>query len=138
MGAIPALGNPAIVPAIIGPGQRGMTLLSLLFAIAMFGVVGTLALRLIPVYLNHFKVMASLEALQNQPGWASSSREQILGMLQKRWDIDSVDGLTPRDVLVAKQGHNLQVRVTYDVTKPFFHNIDLVIHFDEVIEAETR
>ena len=138
MGVIPVLGGAATVPAINGPGQRGMTLLSFLFAIAIFGVVGTLALRLIPVYLNHFKVMASLEALQNQPDWASSSREQIVGMLQKHWDIDSVDGLTPRDVEVARDGRNTRVRVAYDVTKPFFHNIDLVIHFDEVIEAETR
>lgn len=138
MAVVPVSGVHGAVPVVHGPGQRGMTLLSFLFAIAIAGIIGTLALRLIPVYLNHFKVVASLEALKNQPDWTASSREQIIGMLQKRWDIDSVDGLTPRDVVVAKTGRTTQVRVVYDVTKPFFHNIDLVIHFDEVIEAESR
>lgn len=137
MGGMPFSEDPA-APPVIGSGQRGMTLMSFLFAIAMAGVVGTLALRLIPVYLNHFKVVSSLDALKSQPDWETSSREQILEMLQKRWDIDSVDGLTPRNVVVSKTGRNTQVRVAYDVTKPFFHNIDLIIHFDEVIEAESR
>jgi hypothetical protein len=118
--------------------QRGMTLLSFLVFIAIAGLLGTLALRLAPVYLNHFKVVSSLEALQNQPDWAASSREQILGTLQKRWDVDSVDDVTAKDVTVSKNGQALRVQVTYAVTRPFVRNIDLVVHFDEVIEAVPR
>ena len=115
--------------------QRGLTLLGFLFAVAIAGLLGTLALRLGPVYLNHFKVIASLEAVTAQPNWAASSREQILSTLQKRWEIDSVDDVTARDVTIVKDGQAVQVRVAYEVTRPFVRNIDLLIHFDETIEA---
>lgn len=131
-----ASGSGAVARA--GNAMRGMTLLSFLVIIAIAGLLGTLALRLAPVYLNHFKVVSSLEALQNQPGWAGNSREQILGALQKRWDIDSVDDVTAKDVGVSREGQTVRVRVTYAVTRPFIRNIDLVVHFDDAIEAVPR
>ena len=118
--------------------QRGMTLLSFLVMMAVAIVLGTLALRLLPAYLNHYKIKASLEALQSQPEWASRSREDIIGSLQKHWEVDSVDDVTARDISITREGHNTRVRVAYDVTRPFLRNIDLVIHFDEAIEAAER
>ena len=118
--------------------QRGLTLLSFLVTMAVAIVLGTLALRLLPAYLNNYKIKSSLEALQSQPEWASRSREDIIGSLQKHWDVDSVDDVTARDIAITREGRNTRVRVAYDVTRPFFRNIDLVIHFDEAIEAAER
>ena len=118
--------------------QRGMTLLSFLVTMAVAIVLGTLALRLLPAYLNNYKIKSSLEALQSQPEWASRSREDIIGSLQKHWDVDSVDDVTARDIAITREGRNTRVRVAFDVTRPFFRNIDLVIHFDESIEAAER
>ena len=123
---------------IFRSSQRGMTLLSFLVTIAVAIVLGTLALRLLPAYLNNYKIKSSLEALQSQPEWASRSREDIIGSLQKHWDVDSVDDVTARDIAITREGRNTRVRVAYDVTRPFFRNIDLVIHFDEAIEAAER
>ena len=120
------------------PSQRGMTLLSFLVSMAIAIVLGTLALRLLPAYLNHFKIKSSLEALLSQPEWASGSREDIIGSLQKHWEVDSVDDVTARDISITREGRNTRVRVAYDVTRPYFRNIDLVIHFDEAIEAAER
>jgi hypothetical protein len=118
--------------------EAGMTLLSFLVLVAIGGLLGTLALRLAPVYLNHYKVLASLNALKNQPEWTASSREQLVGTLQKRWDIDSVDDVTAKNVTISREGQTVKVQVTYDVTRPFVRNIDLVVHFDEAIEAVPR
>lgn len=115
-----------------------MTLLSFLAVIAVGGFMGTLVLRLAPVYINHFKVVAALNALHNQPEWASSSREQLVASLQKRWDIDSVDEVTAKDVTVSREGQTVKVQVAYAVTRPLVRNIDLVVHFDEAIEAVPR
>jgi hypothetical protein len=64
--------------------------------------------------------------------------EEIISSLQKHWEVDSVDDVTPRDIAITREGRNTKVRVAYDVTRPFFRNIDLVIHFDEAIEAADR
>ncbi len=118
--------------------QHGMTLLSFLVVVAITIVLGTLALRLLPAYLNHYKVKSSLEALKVQPEWTSRSRDDIISSLQKHWDVDSVGDVNSRDVTITREGRNTRVRVAYDVTQPFFRNIDFVIHFDEAIEAAER
>jgi Tfp pilus assembly protein PilE len=115
-----------------------MTLLSFLVTVAIAIVLGTLVMGLLPAYVNHYKVKASLAALQSQPEWASRSREEIISALQKHWEVDSVDDVTPRDIAITREGRNTNVRVAYDVTRPFFRNIELVIHFDEAIEAADR
>lgn len=133
-----AVCNNTLMRPVPSSSQRGMTLLSFLVMMAVAIVLGTLALRLLPAYLNHYKIKSSLEALQSQPEWASRSREDIIGSLQKHWEVDSVDDVTARDISITREGHNTRVRVVYDVTRPFLRNIDLVIHFDEAIEAAER
>lgn len=118
-------------------GQRGMTLISFLLAVSIAALLGTLAFRLIPIYLNHMKVVASLESLKSQPQWASGTRDEILRTLQKHWDIDSVDDVMARDVTITKEENNrlVKVRVKYDVQRTFIRNIDLLVHFDDSVEA---
>lgn len=118
--------------------QHGMTLLSFMLTAAIVIVLGTLVLRLLPVYVNHYKVKSSLDALQSQPEWASRSREDIISTLQKHWEVDTVNDVSPRDIAISREGHKTTVRVAYDVTRPFFRNLDLVIHFNEAIEAAER
>ena len=118
--------------------QRGMTFLSFLVTVAVAGLIGKLALTLIPVYLNHYKVIASLESVRANADWSGRSREDLLNSLQKRWEVDSVDEVTTRNVGLTRDAHGTQLRINYDVTRPLFRNIDVVVHFDEFIEAPSR
>ena len=120
------------------PRQRGMSLISLVVVLTVAGLLGTLALRLVPVYLNNYKIKTALEAIKSQPELAAKTRGEILGSIQKRWDVDSVSDVTMNDVIVTKSPDELQVRVTYDVVRPFVSNIDVVVHFDEAIEVNLR
>ena len=120
------------------PRQRGMSLISFVVVLTVAGLFGTLTLRLVPVYLNNYKIKTSLEAIKSQPELAAKSRGEILGSIQKRWDVDSVSDATINDVIVTKSPEELQVRVTYDVVRPFVSNIDVVVHFDEAIEVNLR
>ena len=118
--------------------QRGMTFLSFLVTVAVAGLIGKLALALAPVYLNHYKVIASLESIKANADWSARSREDLLNSLQKRWEVDSVDEVTTRNVGLTRDAQGTQLRITYDVPRPLFRNIDLVVHFDESIEAPSR
>jgi Tfp pilus assembly protein FimT len=138
MNVYPRFGTNIGISRQCRSSQQGMTLLSFLVTVAIAIVLGTLVLRLLPAYVNHYKVKSSLEALQSQPQWASQSREEIINSLQKHWEVDTVDDVTPRDIVITRAGRNTKVRIAYDVTRPFFRNIDLVIHFDEAIEAAER
>lgn len=122
------------------PGRRqaGVTLTGFLLLAAVAALAGKLLLSLLPVYLDHFKVVAALESLQAQPDWPSRSREEVLATLQKRWEVDSVTYVTAPDVTISSEGRLTRVRIAYDVARPFIRNIELLVHFDDAIEAEPR
>ncbi|MFN5746698.1 MAG: DUF4845 domain-containing protein [Methylococcaceae bacterium] len=113
-----------------------MTLFNFLIVIAVSGFLATLTLRLLPVYLNHFKVKAALASLSAQTGIAVMSREDIMTALQKRWDIDSVSDVTREQVVISREGGRIRVRVAYDVIRPVMGNVDALVHFDDSIEAD--
>ena len=116
--------------------QGGLSLVGFLLVVMVAGLLGSMVLRLVPVYLNHYKIKASLESIRSQPDLAMKTRGDIMGSLQKRWDIDTVNDVTSDDVTVTKAPGELQIRVVYDVVRPFVGNIELLVHFDETIEAE--
>ena len=118
--------------------QRGMTFLYFLVMLAVWGLLARLAFQRVPLYLNNAKLAASLESLKAQQEWQTWSREEILVALRKRWEIDSVEYVTYRDVTIERDLGKSRVRVTYDVVAPFFSNVELLAHFDEAIEESRR
>lgn len=119
-------------------GQRGLTFISFLLLIGLIGFFTLLILKIGPAYLDHYKVKSSLEALKADRDLASRSREEILRSLEKRWDIEMVDSVSKDDVTITRDIHQMSVRVAYDVVKPIFGNVDVVVHFDDAIEVSSN
>lgn len=117
-------------------GQRGASLAGVLLVVVLAWLMGGVVLRLVPVYFNHYKIKASLESIRSQPDLAARTMGEIVGGLQKRWDIDTVSDVTTEDVTITRIPTGFQVRVAYDVVRPFVGNLEFLMHFDDTIEAE--
>lgn len=115
--------------------QRGMTFIGFVLLMILIGFVAMLALKLTPIYLDHYKVVASLESLASDKDLASRSRNEIIASLGKRWEIDMIDSVTKDDVVITKDINHLKIQIVYDVTKPIMGNVDVLIHFDDAIEV---
>jgi hypothetical protein len=115
--------------------QRGMTFLGFVMLMCLIGFFSMLIIKIGPIYLDHYKVVASLEGLKADPDLPSRSKQDILSSLAKRWDIDMVSSVTKDDVYVAKEMGKVTVQVAYDVTKPIMGNIDVLVHFNDSIEV---
>ena len=46
--------------------QRGMTMIGILFVLALVGVIGYAGMRILPLYLNYMKVARSMEATASE------------------------------------------------------------------------
>lgn len=115
--------------------QRGMTFLGFVMLMCLIGFFSMLTLKIGPIYLDHYKVLASLEGLKSDQDLASRSKQDILGTLGKRWDIDMVNSVTKDDVYIVKEMGKVTVQIAYDVTKPIMGNIDVLVHFNDSIEV---
>ncbi len=115
--------------------QRGMTFIGFVMLVCLIGFFAMLILKIGPIYLDHYKVAASLQGLKSDPELPSRTKQDIINTLTKRWYIDMVDSVTKDDVHVVKEAGHITVQVAYDVTKPIMGNIDVLVHFNDSIEV---
>lgn len=118
--------------------QRGITFIGFVLLMVFVGFFALLALKLIPVYLDHYKVVSVLKSLEHDKDLPSRGRDEILGTFEKRWDIDMIDSVTRDDVTITKDMHRIKIQIAYDVTKPIFGNVDVLVHFDDSIEVDNN
>ena len=114
--------------------QQGLTAWSLAAILVILGFFALLAIRLVPVYLEYFKVSTALESLTTEPGAPDMSEAEILDTLLKRLDIDDVHSVTAEDVLIDNEDGTRTVEVEYEVRTPILGNVDAVVYFDKVVE----
>ena len=114
--------------------QGGLSLFSFLIVFIVVGFFMLTALKVIPVYLDHIKAKASLDGLKNEANIAQKSPDEIKRMLEKRWDVNSIDEIsTSENVTIDKRGGAVTIKVAYEVEKPLIANMSILIKFNDTI-----
>lgn len=116
--------------------QRGMTTVGLILVVAVIAFFSTLAIKLTPVYIESFQISSIFKTLQRDIPLATASDSDIRSSLAKRFDINSINDIQPRQVVIKRDGDRLQaLQLKYDVRVPMFWNIDVVVHFNKDFEV---
>lgn len=118
--------------------QYGISAVSMALLLLIGGFLLLLGLRLMPIYLEHWKVVSSLESLSNEPELAAKTGPEILDLLMKRLDVNDVDNVSKENVEIKRADTSVSVRVKYEVRKELIGNIDAVAKFDDSIRAVAR
>lgn len=118
--------------------QSGITLIGLIFTLALIGFVALIAFRLLPIYIEYFNIVTSMESLENEPEFALKSKQDILRLLNNRLDINDVEAIETKDIRINQEPGVTKVGVKYEVRKPMFYNIDVVVKFDKTVEVSTN
>jgi hypothetical protein len=110
--------------------QRGMTTAGLLIMVSFVGLFVYAGIRLLPVYLEYFNVLKSVEGLKSE---ADQGPPAMRNSLEKRFDIEDIKSLTYKDVEITKEGGGYSAHVLYDAQTPFVGNVGFVVHFDKTV-----
>jgi hypothetical protein len=110
--------------------QRGLTLLSLVFLLAVVGLLGIGGFRLLPVYLVDLKVQGALKSVSEQFDGMSTSPAELRRALSKRFDIEMIEGLRARDIDIERGKGEYLLVATYDREVPYLGNVYLRVKFD--------
>jgi len=117
--------------------QRGMSGWVILYILATLGAAGLVGLRLLPVYLDSFKIDKGLKAVIEDASATSQNKRAILEALIKRLDIDSVDAIHYKNykelVKVTKKGNRVTIVATYRAEAPLLANLTLVADFKKEV-----
>jgi hypothetical protein len=116
--------------------EKGMTMWSLLFVLAVIAFVTFMIFKLLPPYLEDFKVKSALDSLAKQQDIGTMTKADIVNTMQKRFDIDNVSYVKPaQHMTIETRGRNRTIRITYEAVVPIFSNISVLLEFDHTREV---
>lgn len=110
--------------------QQGVSLPGLLTWSAVIVLVAILGMRLIPAYIEFAAVKRALVAIASDAELRNAGPHAIRLAFDKRASVDNIKSVRGGDIVINKQGEQLELNVNYTVTKPLFANLSLLIDFD--------
>ena len=109
--------------------QRGMTFWQLLFYVFVFGFFGLMAFETLPVYLDYFSALKNVRDVARVGDFNVEDPATVTRSLEKKWDIDYIKYLDFHDIKLTKLPGGPALTFEYEVRKPLFYNIELVMTF---------
>ena len=116
--------------------QRGMTFIGLLCILAMAGVIGYAVVRLVPVYLNYFNIVKTLQTTATQFKGENPDPAAIRNALERHWEITTISAVDYKDVEIVKDEDGIALHVAYDDAEPYIANLSLAVHFDKTVKVQ--
>jgi hypothetical protein len=118
--------------------QRGLSFLSVLALVGLLGFSAVIGLKLIPIYMDSWKIDGVMNSVINQPGINEQSRKEIFDAMMKRLDIDAVDAVNYRNsdaMTITRRKNNVTISIFYRVETPLIGNLSLVAEFDKMVSS---
>ena len=116
--------------------QQGVTAVGWLLIIALVGFFVMLALRLFPIYSNHYKIKNVVYSLvdEEQEGLYRISKRDLMKIFNRKLNINFAEGFKVDHLVfvIAKSG-NREIHVTYEDRRPILGNLDVVAKFDNYV-----
>jgi hypothetical protein len=114
--------------------NSGLTLIGFLMVIAVGLFFAYAAMRVIPMYLEYHALSNAMEVLQKDPQAAKMSPSQIKTKIKMSlWASYADNNIKKEHMRISKKSEGVNVRVKYEVRKPFLGNIDIIAKFDRSV-----
>ncbi|GAC1628879.1 MAG: hypothetical protein NVS9B10_19320 [Nevskia sp.] len=114
--------------------QRGLGLWSGLFVFGTIGFVALCVIKVGPLYLNEVQIKHAVHDVASKEGGSSGGEVDVAAIrsaLQRRWDIDYLSQIQPKDIKVVRTDKGLFLSYDYDAVVKLFANISVIAHFQD-------
>ena len=111
------------------PGrQQGFSLLSWVLILFVISVMGTMAVAMIPAYMDYNTICGTVDELLSSPTTNLMGPDEIETTLAKRFDINDITAIHASDLAITKDNGKLNIALYYKFEKPLFYNVSFVMH----------
>ena len=116
--------------------QRGMSIVTVLFILILVAFLGLVGLKLLPVYLESFKVGHALSGVLQDPNVSKQTSKEMAWGIVRRLDIDGSDLISASNwkdyMKVKKESGKVTITITWRKEVPLFGNLSMVADFEKV------
>lgn len=120
--------------AVAGRKQSGITLVGLIFVLAIAGMLGVLGLKVFPTVLEYQAIKKTI--LTAREGAATPRDIQL--SFDKRADVGYITAITGKDLVILKDGNEFQVSFAYDKKIPLFGPASLLLEYEGTTEGAAK
>jgi hypothetical protein len=117
--------------------QRGATFLGMVIIAAILGCAVYAGIRLIPLYFEYMAIARAMEQTAKEEKGSPTSPQEIRNALDRRWTIEDIKSIDPKDIEVKKNGNGYTMHAVYRAEAPFVANVSLVVDFDKTVDVVT-
>lgn len=119
--------------------QKGASLWMVMLIAAVLGFSVVFGLKVLPIYLEWWKVEKAVAGAL-QPGVGAQSTREINSAIVRRLDIDEVRRMTNANLgeymTITKKGNTVTVDIDYDVVEPLVGNVSVLVRFKKTLTSE--
>ena len=119
--------------------QRGISFLGLIALVGILGFAAVIGLKLIPIYMDAWKLDGVMNAVINEAGINQMSKREVENAMLKRLDIDAVDAVNYRNhkesMTITKRNNSITIDIFYRVETPLIGNLSLIAEFDKSVTS---
>jgi hypothetical protein len=115
--------------------QKGVTAIGWGIILGLLGFFVYLTLKMMPSYLDYFKVVSALESVEQK---SAASPMEIRKHIERQFDVSFVQAITPKQIKIKNAGPVFDVRAKYDDRVHLFANVDVVMSYDMQVKVPRR
>jgi hypothetical protein len=105
--------------------QAGISLSGLIGALAVIGVVGIFAMRMVPAYIEYNAIKTAIVEVRD----AGGSIREMQGAFNRRTGVNDVEAVRGQDLVFTRDGEDMQISFAYEKRLPLMGNVSLLIDF---------
>jgi len=110
--------------------QNGMTMWSISVIILVGVFFLFLFFKLFPPYLEDAQISSAISSYATSPDARNQAPEEMLEMIQRRFDVDSVkNAYAPKDVKIVPDGNTVAIELDYTVEVEMLGNVSVLLYF---------
>ena len=112
--------------------QSGEVSLLGLLGVMAGGLVLWVAIAVSPAFIENYQVKQLVEEARTDASLAKADKSKVYGWLERSFKNNNLWELSPRDIIqITGNGSKRQIVLQYEVRKPLFSNVELLMNFSE-------
>ncbi len=115
--------------------QQGISAIGFLFVVFTIILIGSLAIKIIPTYIDNITLSSVLESVAEEHKGQKVVLADIRASLRKKMSMNNISSVAAENITLEKNDGKTNILITYEVKKPLFTNISIVMHFEEMQEV---
>lgn len=118
--------------------QQGLGMLSLLVVLGMASVILTMAVKLVPLYMDNWSLKSVLESVVADQTGVNATPGSVRTTLSRYMQTNRIDAISPAKMLIKSESNGVSIDASYEKRVTLFFNIDAVVKFEDMVYKVPR